>query len=87
MNEIDYEKLADAIANKLRLLPPPDKIIWEAEQCAQYLRVSERHYVDRLSKSYGFPSPIKLPSEKGKGHARWYAKDIQDWVLKQKQTG
>ncbi|QEY15505.1 hypothetical protein D0C16_05665 [Cellvibrio sp. KY-GH-1] len=86
MNEIDYEKLADAVARKLQLLPPADKIIWTAKQCAEYLGVSERHYVDRLSKSHNFPAPIKLPSDSGRGHARWYAIDIQEWVATHKRA-
>lgn len=87
MSDIDYEKLADAVAQKLRLLPPVDKVIWTSKQCAEYLGVSERHYVDRLSKSFDFPAPIKLPSDSGRGHARWYAVDIQEWVKKYKRTG
>lgn len=86
MSDIDYEKLADAVAQKLRLLPPVDKVIWTAKQCADYLGMSQRHFVDRVSKSYNFPSPIKLPSEGGKGHAVWYAAEIQDWVAKHKRA-
>lgn len=81
MSEIDYEKLAGEIAKKLRALPAPERIIWTAKQCAEYLGISERHYVDRLSKTYGFPTPIKLPSESGRGHSRWYANEVQVWVV------
>jgi len=87
MDNIDYEKLADSIAKKLRLLPPPDKVIWESKQCAEYLRISERHYVDKVSKSAGYPLAIKLPTENGsRGHSRWYAQEIQEWVKKQKRA-
>lgn len=87
MSEIDYEKLADAIARKMAALAPPDKVIWTAEQCAEYLGISRRHYVDKVSKSWGFPAAIKLPTDTGsRGHDRWYAIDVQDWVSKQKKA-
>jgi predicted DNA-binding transcriptional regulator AlpA len=87
MSEFDYDKLADTIAQKLRLLPPPDKIIWTGKQCADYLGISEKHFVDRLSKSFNFPEPIKLPSETGRrGHSRWYATEIMNWVSQHKQA-
>jgi predicted DNA-binding transcriptional regulator AlpA len=86
MNDIDYEKLADEIAKKMRVLPPPEKVIWTPEQCAEYLGVSKLHFVNRVSKIYGFPAPIKLPSEGGRGHARYYAVDVQTWVSQQKKA-
>lgn len=81
MNEIDYDRLADAIALRLQSLPPRSKVIWTAKQCADYIGVGERHFVDRLSKTYDFPAPIKLPTDRGRrGHGRWYAEEVQDWV-------
>lgn len=86
MSEIDYVKLADEIAKKLRVLPPPEKVIWTPEQCAEYLGVSKLHFVNRVSKTYEFPAPIKLPSEGGRGHSRWYAADVQEWVATHKKA-
>ena len=87
MSEIDYEKLAEAIARKLVTQPPADKVIWTAEQCAEYLGMSRRNFVDRVSKSWEFPAAIKLPSETGsRGHDRWYAIDIQNWVSTHKKA-
>lgn len=87
MIEIDYDKLADAIVQRLRVLPPADKIIWTADQCADYLGISRRHYVDKVSKTWGFPAAIKLPTEIGsRGHDRWYAVDVQQWVSQHKKV-
>jgi len=87
MSEIDYEKLADAIARKMFAAPPPDKVIWTADQCADYLGMSRRHFVDKVSKIWGFPAAIKLPTDTGsRGHDRWYSIDVQDWVGKQKKA-
>lgn len=88
MSEIDYDKLADAVAKRLSLLPPPEKIIWDAKRCAEYLGVTEKHFVDKLSKCYGFPTAIQLPSSTGtRGQKRWHAKDITEWVTNQKKAG
>lgn len=87
MSEIDYEKLAEAVANKLRLLPPPETVIWTAKQCADYLGISERHFVDRVSKHWQFPTAIKLPNATGaRGHSRWHAVDVQQWANEQKKA-
>jgi predicted DNA-binding transcriptional regulator AlpA len=81
MNEIDYERLADAIAQRLQAMPAQARVIWTAKQSADYIGVSERHFVDKVSKAFDFPAPIKLPTDRGRrGHARWYAVEVQDWV-------
>jgi predicted DNA-binding transcriptional regulator AlpA len=87
MDDIDYEKLADSIARKLRLLPPPDKIIWTGKQAAEYLGMSAHNFVNRVSKSVNFPLAIKLPTDTGsRCQSRWYAQEIQEWVKKQKRA-
>lgn len=85
MNEIDYEKLATEIANKLRMLPPADAILWDAKLCADYMNITQKHFTDRVSKATSFPSPIKLPTEgKSKSRPQWYAHEIQAWVKRYK---
>lgn len=87
MTDIDYEKLADAIARKMVAAPPPDKVIWTADQCAEYLGVCRRHFVNRVSKLWGFPAAIKIPTETGsRGYDRWYAIDVQQWVSTHKKA-
>lgn len=82
---INVDQLADAIAKKLRLLPPSDKVLWDSKECAEYLRMSEKHFMDRVSKTLKFPKPIKLPSETGRrAHSRWYALEIMEWVKSHK---
>ncbi len=81
MNEMDYERLVDAIAARLHALPAQAKIILTAKHCADYIGIGESHFADRMSKAFDFPAPIKLPTDRGRrGHARWYATEVQDWV-------
>lgn len=87
MSDIDYDKLASAIADKLAAAVPAEKALWDGKQCAAYLGVSEKHFMDRVSKSYKFPAPLKLPSDTGRrAHSRWYAAEIMDWVANHRQA-
>lgn len=76
MPTIDYEKLATALAAKMAI--SPDKVLWTPELCANYLGTSLRNFVDRISKEYDFPVPIKIGS--GKGSPRWYAQEVASWT-------
>lgn len=82
MQEIDYDKLAAAIAEKLHAMPAQENVLWDANDCAAYLSVSAQHFTDRISKTYGFPAGTPLPSDAGTGkraHKRWYATEVQTW--------
>lgn len=82
---IDYDKLASAIAEKLRSMPAHDEVIWDSEECAQYFKVSRQHFTDRISKTFGFPAGVPLPNGTGKrAEKRWYASEVQDWWRKRK---
>lgn len=87
MSEINYNELADAIAKRMQQLPPPGEVLWSAEQCAEYLRVSQPHFMNRMAKGVTFPKPIKLPSETGKrAHSRWYMSEVTAWVKAHRQV-
>jgi predicted DNA-binding transcriptional regulator AlpA len=86
-NIIDYEKLAEAIAKKLQAAAPPEKVLWDSKEAAKYLIISERHFMDCVCKTYGFPSPVQIPSSNGtKGRPRWYAIEVQAWVQQFKRA-
>lgn len=85
MNEIDYERLASAIAEKMRNMPPHSEVLWCAQECADYLHVSKLHFKNRISKAYGFPAGAILPSEKGiSPRIIWHAVDVEEWAKRQK---
>lgn len=85
--KIDKE-LCDAIAlaviAKLQKAPPIEKVVWSGKECAEYLKVSPRHFIDRLSKHHKFPAPMRLPSEGDKSHYRWFAADVIKWLEDQR---
>lgn len=54
-----------------------------AKEVGQYLRISERHVREKVSKTPGFPKPIRLPTVKGTvGYPRWKQDEIKAWVDK-----
>jgi hypothetical protein len=74
MPEIDYNQLGAAIAERLAKSPPPEKIIWDSEDCAHYLKCSRKHFTDRISKMPSFPEPVKHLS------CRWLMTDVVKWA-------
>lgn len=73
---VDYDKLADAIANKLKLKLVPVHEIWDCEQCAAHLKCSIKHFRDRVSKKSNFPPQLKHYKN------RWQAIKVIEWTKK-----
>lgn len=72
--QIDYRALGAVIAEHLKKAPPPERVIWDSEDCAQYFKCSRRHFVDRISKEPSFPEPVKNLS------CRWLMTDVLKWA-------
>jgi len=54
--DIDYDLLAEKIAHVIAKAPREDEVLWDADECAEYLHCSRRHFVERISKQRGFPA-------------------------------
>lgn len=73
--EIDYDLLANKIAEAQSLMPSNDEVIWDKTRCAKYLNTSDRNFLDRIAKRKGFPNMV--PSGRG-----WRKVDVVRWALK-----
>jgi predicted DNA-binding transcriptional regulator AlpA len=51
-----------------------------ATDIADILRVAPRVVAEKYAMQPDFPKPIRLPSLKGKGHLRWRAEEINEWI-------
>lgn len=82
MTEADtIAALARAIAANLPPQIPIDVALWNAADCAAYLRTSESSFYSRVACLPGFPQPIRLPRPDGrKGHPRWKAREVIEWA-------
>lgn len=85
MQAIDEEQinqLATTIAHRMHIMQTNEPL-WDAQDCADYMKVSRRHFVDRIANSPGFPKRVQLPTAEGRrGHPRWFAKEVEAWLKK-----
>ena len=55
---------------------PFDKVIWTAEECAEYLRQEKATFLKVTQYRPGFPPRLHIP-----GQPRWRAAAVTDWAL------
>ena len=55
---------------------PFDRVIWNAQQCADYLGQSYSTFVKRTQHLDGFPPRCPIP-----GQPRWPAQKVTEWAL------
>ena len=53
--DLDYDELAKKIAEQLARQARASDIMWNSEECAEYLRVSRRHFMQRVKTLASFP--------------------------------
>lgn len=65
---------------------PFELVLWDAEDIAGYLRRdSVRTVRERLMHEPDFPKPVRLPTQKGKGHPLYKAIEVVQYVEKFKE--
>lgn len=55
---------------------PFDRVIWNGQQCADYLGVNYKVFMRSHRYAVGFPKPCPIP-----GHPRWSAQAVTSWAL------
>jgi len=61
-------------------MTPVELQIWNAQECAEYLRFSKKYFQQKLPYFVGFPKPLEWSAE---GQPRWSAKAVMEWALRQ----
>lgn len=78
---IDYNKLAEAIAEKIGQPLPLDVDLWGVDQIAKYLKMSKSQVSQRYVPQTDFPRAIRLSTSDGhRSHARWKASEVIAWA-------
>lgn len=76
-------RLAAAVAERIRPSIPIEYDMWDIATIAQCLKLSEAQVRERLAPQPDFPKAVRLPtSTGGRGHARYRAKDVLSWMMK-----
>lgn len=59
---------------------PLDAQYWTADDVAEVLKVSKSQVLQRLAPLPSFPRARRIPTTEGRGHPRWKATEVLDWI-------
>lgn len=68
-------EIRDDLKNGASVIPF-DQVIWDANECADYLRQSYSTFIKRTQYLPGFPARCQIP-----GQPRWPAMRVTQWAL------
>ena len=75
--------IAVILDSKLRPRIQPDVILWDTKDISEYIGISYKYTCEYIVSHHKFPCAIRLPTKDGRrGHPRWYARDVIEWVNK-----
>lgn len=84
MEQIEQEfinRIAQSLASIASNHVPLDKRLWDAEDCAKYLKMKKSTFMTHYACAPNFPKSIRLDRGKGEGNARWLASDVIKYAL------
>lgn len=80
------ERIAQAVAARVRPTLPLGVALWDIEHIAAYLVRAPKVVRDRVVTLPDFPKPIRIPStqsgkqDQSKAHPRWKASEVIAWA-------
>ena len=80
LDETTIDQLAAAIATRLAV--PLDQRLWDAQECADYLRVEKRYFQEQIAIVPSFPDARRAPTLKGRMNPRYVASEVIAWALR-----
>jgi hypothetical protein len=76
------ERLATALADRIRPAIPLSVDLWDVDTVAQFLKRSPQVARERIVCLPDFPKAIRLPSQKGRAHPLYKAAEVIGWAEK-----
>lgn len=78
----DLDSLAERLASAIKgNALPLDKRLWNSDDCADYFRQTQKHFMSITGKAPTFPAPVQVPAKNNtKGRPLWYAQEVIDWA-------
>jgi len=71
------------IATLIELVQPSIPItvdIWSSKECAAYLKVTPKYFMDNIASHPDFPEPKRIVKVNGEMRPRWKAMDVIKYV-------
>ena len=79
------EKLLLEILNELKSQSAANSEIWNVDDIARYMRLSRSSIQSRVICRKDFPRAVRIPTDKGAGGRRWYAREVRHWVSRNRE--
>lgn len=79
------QKLLLEILNEIKGLRAANDEIWNVDDIARYLRLSRSSVQSRVICRKDFPRAVRIPTNNGLGGRRFYAKEIKQWVKRNRE--
>ena len=85
-----YNEIVNLIAllkdNSRFIYMPQERRLWTTTDVANYLGITYKYASEWIVTHHTFPDALRIPTKNGKrGHPRWYASEVMDWVAEQKE--
>lgn len=81
MSEVDLiERLAEAVAARVKPSIPLAIDLWDIATIAQYLKREPQVVRERMACLPSFPKAIRLPTKTGRAHPLYNAKEVIAWA-------
>ncbi|WUR15659.1 hypothetical protein E7V67_011320 [[Empedobacter] haloabium] len=81
MSETDLiERLATALAERIRPTIPLSVDLWDIATIAAYLKRDPQSVRERMACLPSFPKAIRLPTKNGRSHPLYHAAEVIKWV-------
>lgn len=81
----NIELLAEAIAIKLGKMPPIEKVVWDPQDSADYLKISKTYLLNHMQFADYFPTPINYRAgSKRASNPKWFAGEVIKFAEKSK---
>lgn len=81
----NVEKILLEILNELKAQSAEKSDLWAASDIARYMRLSTSSIQSRVICRKDFPRAVRIPTDNGMGGRRWYAKEVKDWVARNRE--
>ncbi len=63
-----------------------NKTLWDAQECADYLKLTKQKFMGNVACRRTFPRPHNVGGSENRTNWRWVASEVMAWALAQGST-